>query len=328
MRTWYMGTWYMGTWYMGTWDVRASSGRRANRGSTAPSGILSAVADLGSDTAIEHLGAGRYSATLSSDWEIWGPMGGYVAAVALRAAGAMSSFRQPASFYCHYLGVAQFDRIDLQVATLRAGRTAMSQRVTVSQRDRAILEATIWSAEAVDGLEHEEYSAPDVPHPDDLQPRETTGAPTFAFWDNVEMRPVRSGGQWPPPGPLPPVWQAWCRFRPTATFGEDPWLDACRSVILVDVQSWPANSQRHAWKQPYGFIAPSLDLYVAFHRSVPDEQWLLADGYAPVSRGGMFGWTGRIWTTGGGLVASGAGQALYRRVPVQDSADSKGEARG
>jgi acyl-CoA thioesterase-2 len=293
------------------------------------SGILSGMGDLAADTAVEACGEGRYSAALSPDWEIWGPMGGYVAAIALRAAGDTSSFARPASFFCHYLGVATFDRIDLQVTMLRAGRSAMSQRVTVTQGDRAILEATIWSADAADGLEHEEYSAPRVPGPDDLQPREQApDAPTFAFWDNVEMKPVRSGGQWPPDGPLPPVWQAWCRFRPTATFAEDPWLDASRSVILVDVQSWPANSQHHAWKKSYGFIAPSLDLYVAFHRPVPEEQWLLADGYAPVSRGGMFGWTGRIWTTGGSLVASGAGQALYKRVPVPDSTPEKGEAHG
>jgi acyl-CoA thioesterase-2 len=287
------------------------------------------VGDLRRDTAVEACGEGRYSANLSSEWEIWGPMGGYVAAVALRAAGAMSSFPRPASFFCHYLGVAEFDRIDLQVTTLRSGRNAMSQRVSVTQGDRSILEATIWSAAAADGLEHDEYSSPDVPHPDDLQPREVSGdAPTFPFWDNVDMRPVRSAGEWPPPGPLPPVWQAWCRFRPTATFREDPWLDACRSVILIDVQSWPANSQHHAWKRPFGFIAPSLDLYVAFHRDVPDEEWLLADGYAPVSLGGMFGWTGRIWTTGGSLVASGAGQALYRRVPVPDSEQTERGVHG
>jgi acyl-CoA thioesterase II len=281
------------------------------------------------DTAVEARGVGRYSARLSPDWEIWGPMGGYVAAIALRAAGDMSPFPRPASFFCHYLGVAEFDRIDLGVTTLRAGRSAMSQRVTVFQGDRSILEATIWSTALSDGLEHEEYSPPDVPRPDDLRAREEiSDAPTFAFWDNVEMKPVRSGGQWPPPGPLPPVWQAWCRFRPTAAFAEDPWLDACRSVILVDVQSWPANSQHHGWKSEHGFIAPSLDLYVAFHRGVPEEQWLLADGYAPVSREGMFGWTGRIWTIGGSLVASGAGQALYRRVTVPDSPRPQGEVHG
>ena len=54
------------------------------------------------------------------DWEIWGPCGGYVAAIALRAAGAESPFARPASFFCHYLSVADFAPVDLVVTPLRS----------------------------------------------------------------------------------------------------------------------------------------------------------------------------------------------------------------
>jgi acyl-CoA thioesterase-2 len=274
------------------------------------------VGDLSNDTAVEPRGEGRYSAQLSRDWEIWGPMGGYMAAVALRAAGASSPFARPVSFFCHYLNVADFDRIDLEVTTLRSGRTAMAQRVSVTQANRPILEANVWSVGSPEGLEHDVSSPPQVPGPDELRSTEEfdPDRPSrFPFWENVEMRPVQYQAEWPPAGPLPPEWRAWCRFRPTPTFS-DPWLDSCRSLILIDVQSWPANSRHHAWKEPHGFIAPSLDLYVAFHRPVSQESWLLVDGHAPVSEQGVFGWTGRIWALGKGLAASGAGQALYRRV--------------
>ena len=118
----------------------------------------------------------------------------------------------------------------------------------------------------------------------------------------IVPRPLRSGTTWRcvrlvfvrtghPRAPWLRSGRAWCRFRPAATF-DDPWVDACRSVILIDVQSWPAASQRHAWREPHGFIAPSLDLYVAFQAPTPTEAWLLADGSAPVSGDGMFGWTG------------------------------------
>ena len=277
------------------------------------------MGDLAEDTALETLGEGLYSARLHRDWEIWGPMGGYVAAVALRAASASSPFAHPASFFCHYLAVAEFDRVDVQVTTLRAGRTAMAQRVAITQGHRPILEASVWSTGAQEGLEHDFTSPPEVPQPEELLSREQLDPDRpspFAFWDNVEMRPVRFQAQWPPKEPLPPTWQAWCRLRPTPTF-DDPWIDACRSLILIDVQSWPANSQHHAYKEPHGFIAPSLDLYVAFHQAATGEPWLLADGHAPVSGRGLFGWTGRVWTTKGDLVASGTGQALYRRVPEQ-----------
>ena len=45
------------------------------------------MGDLAVDTAVRPTGEGRYEAELSGDWEIWGPMGGYVAACALRADG-------------------------------------------------------------------------------------------------------------------------------------------------------------------------------------------------------------------------------------------------
>ena len=110
-----------------------------------------------------------------------------------------------------------------------------------------------------------------------------------------------------------PSWQEWNRFVPTATF-DDPWVDACRSLILVDVQSWPAASRQHV-EQPQRFYAPSLDLYVAFHDPQPQAEWLLSDGYAPVAVSGLMGWNGRLWSPDGRLVASGGGQLLCRRVP-------------
>jgi acyl-CoA thioesterase II len=277
------------------------------------------MGELGADTAVVALGEGRFRARLSREWEIWGPMGGYVAAVALRAAGASSPFEKPATFYCHYLGVAEFDEIDIEVQTLRGGRSAMSQRVTILQGDRRILEATVWSIGATDGLEHDESVAPNVASPDELRSTEELSPgrrPVFPFWANLEMKPATYSEIWPPREPLPPVWQAWCRYRPTATFAGDPWLDAARALILLDVQSWPAAGRPHAWKEPHGFIAPSLDLYAAFHVAAPTEEWLLCDGFAPVSSGGLFGWNGRIWTTERTLVASGGGQALYRRSPL------------
>jgi acyl-CoA thioesterase-2 len=91
------------------------------------------MGDLAVDTAIEALGGGRYRAALSRDWQIWGAMGGYVAAIATRAAGAEATQHRPTSFFCHYLGVARFAPVDLEVEAVRRGRSAESLRVRVSQ---------------------------------------------------------------------------------------------------------------------------------------------------------------------------------------------------
>jgi Thioesterase-like superfamily len=53
--------------------------------------------------------SGRYQARLSEDWEIWGPNGGYLAAIALRAGGEVAEIERPASFYCHFLSSPAFD---------------------------------------------------------------------------------------------------------------------------------------------------------------------------------------------------------------------------
>jgi acyl-CoA thioesterase II len=275
------------------------------------------VGDLANDTEVRPSGEGSYEATLSADWEIWGPMGGYVAAC-LRAAGASTELARPAAFSCHYLGVADFGRVDLRVEARRSGRTAASQRVEVTQGGRPILDAMVWSVRDVEGLEHDETSPPAVPDPDELpdigELLPDDAAPPFPFWNNLEARPLAFEAQWPPDGPRPARWQEWLRFTPTATF-EDPWVDAARSVILVDLPSWPSAHRPHAWKQP-PFTAPTLDLNVAFHRPASGRDWLLCDGAAPLSTGGLFGWNARVWSSGGRLHASGGGQCLYRRLPA------------
>jgi acyl-CoA thioesterase II len=277
-------------------------------------GTLSAMGDLADDTAVEALGDGRYRATLSADWEIWGPMGGYVAACALRAAGAASPHAHPAAFSCHYLGVARFEQVDIVVDARREGRSASSHRVEISQAGRPILDAMVWSAAEGEGLEHDETLPPEVPRPDELPSIEELlppdAAPPFPFWRNFDAKPLAFELDWPPEGPRPAAWQEWLRFLPTATF-DDPWADAARAVILVDLPSWPSAHRPHAWRQP-PFTAPTLDLNVAFHQPTSLEPWLLCDGAAPLSTRGLFGWTARLWSPGGRLHASGGGQCLYR----------------
>ncbi len=273
------------------------------------------MGDLGEQTAIEPVGRNRFRATLSADWEIWGPMGGYVAAHALRAAGACTPHPRPAAFSCHYLGVAAFAPIDIEVEARKEGRAASSHRVSITQEDRPILEALVWSAAHGEGQEHDETTPPDVPRPADLKSLgelvDPEDAPPFAFWHNFDVKPLQFEQEWPPDGPRPAAWSEWLRFLPTASY-DDEWVDAARSVILVDLPSWPAANRPHAWKQE-GWTAPTLDLNVAFHRPTCGHDWLLCDGTAPVATGGLFGWTARVWCEDGLLRSSGGGQCLYRK---------------
>ena len=100
--------------------------------------------------------------------------------------GAESPLVRPASFYCHYLSVAEFAPVDLVVTPLRSGRTVLAQRVEMTQGGRPVLDAMVWSVGDVAGLEHEDTAAPDVPGPDEL--------PTRAdLWPEDRAGATRSG---------------------------------------------------------------------------------------------------------------------------------------
>lgn len=272
------------------------------------------MGDLAIDTGITG-GSGRYTATLSRDWEIWGPNGGYVAAIALRAAGAETPLRRPATFTCQFINVAEFGEVDLTVHTLRASKRATALRVSMSQQSRLILEALVWVVDdAAQGLEHDVTSMPVVPGVtevgsyDELQPE---GYPWFPFWRNLETREIHRRADRSSPGR--PIWRAWLRYRPVATFA-DPFVDACRSLVLLDTMSWPAAVQPHPFPAPY--VAPSMDVSVQFHRSAPRSEWLFCDTRAPLASGGLIGSQSNVWSDQGKLLATGASQLFCRPNPM------------
>src|SRR5688500_4469280 len=127
------------------------------------------MGNMGTDTAV--VGSdGKYTATFDRDWNIWGPNGGNVAAVGMRAAGAHSSLLKHACLACHHLAVANFDSVAIETTSLRTAKRAESVRVSIALGGNAILDALVWCvANDLDGLGHIEATMPDVPAPDDLK---------------------------------------------------------------------------------------------------------------------------------------------------------------
>jgi acyl-CoA thioesterase-2 len=292
------------------------------------------VGDLAVDTAVEPVAdeaqtdgapvddAGhprRYTGKLSPDWAIWGPNGGYVASLALRAAGHAIGRARPVSLVAHLLGVASFDQVELDVTVLRTSRFATSARVSLAQGGRPILDALVWGLDPGGvALAHDIAPAPDVPPHTELPSREERMAaipaderpPALPFFENLDQRPLGWRDSWPPPGPEDPRTCWWTRFRPTARFA-DPWVDACRLLIPIDTMGWPAASMAHAHIDPPQAIAVTIDLSVRFHRPTDDE-WLLVEAVSPVAADGLVAATGRVWDRSGSLVASGGQTMLCR----------------
>lgn len=257
---------------------------------------------------------GKYTANLSNDWEIWGPNGGYIAAIALRAAGAESRLKRPAAFSCQYLRVAEFDSVQLQVQKLKEGTAAEALKVTMLQNNNRILEAMIWIVADISGYEYEIAEPFNVKRPKQLRPIEELLKPEekspYKFWDNLDRRSL----SWSPQNGWKqdtPKWQEWYRYRPQATFA-DPFVDAARSLLLIDTMQWPAVYSLCSTELKY--LAPSLDLTVQFHQSRPESEWLFCDASSNIAHNGIIAGKAHIRSEDGSLLASGVSTLLCRPI--------------
>lgn len=270
--------------------------------------------------------AGRYEAKLSEEWRVYGPAGGYVAAIAMRAAGMEAKIKRPASFSGHFLRMGEFREVELEVTPLQAGRRAESIHVVMRQDERPLFQGILRTAAASEGLEHNEAEMPAMPEPAGLKtwpeilpPDAAKSGPPYPFWDNVETRisdPERAlddferGQQGLPKIARPPEWREWYRFVPQATF-DDPFVDAGRLLLMMDVMAWGAAQQPHPNAK---FQAPNLDVVCWFYEPANDSEFLLLDYKSPVARDGLMNASGRVWSGDGRLLAAGGAQLLC--VPI------------
>jgi acyl-CoA thioesterase len=281
------------------------------------------VGDLEIETRVDVVGDGRCVATPSEAWKIWGPMGGYIAAIALRgAATAVDAPLVPASFSCQFMAAARFEPVEMAVAVRRASRRTALVAVSMTQDDAPILDGQVWFAVEAELLSHDHAGSSGAGRPEDHRPiQEITDEPSpFPFWDNLDGRPLDWVDDWESFPGAEPTWRQWLRFVPNATF-DDPVVEACRLLVLADLPSWPAATRAHPGDTAFGrYVAPNLDLSVQFHRLSGLGEWLLCAGEAPVADRGLIGFRSTVWSTDDRLAASGAGQLLTRAIPPQPPA--------
>jgi acyl-CoA thioesterase len=272
------------------------------------------------DVAAEH-GSTCFIHHPCRDWEIWGPNGGYLTALALRAAAAHSARVRPANIAVHFLGVATFDApLQITASTLRASKVATSVQVDLRQGDKAVLRALIWAIDSgLAGLRHAFGTPPDVSSWPDLptmaerwaQSGAVAPPSTYAFWGNFEQRPTDWIVDWENRGPLEAKYLNWLRFVPRARF-DDPWLEAARLALLVDLGAWPAADRAHVG---HGMMAPSIDMSCEFH-DLDVPEWMLLDAVSPHAGDGLVASHQQVWSDDGRLLASGISHLLCRAVRV------------
>lgn len=270
------------------------------------------MGDFAADTVLTG-GDGRYRAVLSPDWEVWGPLGGYVAAIALRAIGAESPGKRPASISCQFLAAAAFEPVDVEVVTLRKGKRSHALHVRMSQKGLPVHAATGWVVDAgMPGLDHDHAVMPSVPPPSELQSY-AERVENFDEWYPAWHRAIDGRPAVWTDEAQPPLWRTWMRLQKTPPL-DDPFLEAARSLMWMDLMMWNAALQPHLpW--PPVYIAPNLDVSAIFHAGAADHEWLLCDSSAPVGRDGLVGCSGRVWSPDGRLVASGNSCLFCRPNP-------------
>jgi acyl-CoA thioesterase II len=260
-------------------------------------------------TALEPDGNG-FRVTLDPAWDIWGPAGGYIAAIALRAVRKRAEVgHRPLTLTGQFVRVAKPGAIDVSVEPVKTGMTAL-YAVTLTQDGKTIFMAQIWTSARAEVSAPVLPVMPDVPPPHHLRGQDEIvaerGIKQIAFWRNVEGRPANFRLYTDPPAATSHQ-HRWMRFRGwTAT--EDEFLNAMRYVLLVDIGVWPAHW--HRLTESASYVAPSLDIWVHFHGGEPAQDWLLSDADTDVSGNGLISGRVRIWSEAGRAVATGGGQCL------------------
>jgi acyl-CoA thioesterase II len=270
--------------------------------------------NLQDSTAIT-LTEGRYSACIDPDWSIWGPNGGYVAAIALRAVGlAAPAGHRPVTLTCQFLARGDNGPVDILVDPVKTGSTAFFN-VTLLQNGTRFFQAQICTTAKSEGPDKVDISMPAVPPPDALETfaaqLERFGHKANSFWQNVDGRQVdfRTPGDPDPRGARTECWLRFVGWAETA----DPFLDAARTVIGIDVSFWRAYSR--GLSELPDHVAPSLDLTVWFHDAAPASPWQLVEARADFARHALLGGSARVWSIDGQLVATGGSQCLF--VPMK-----------
>ncbi|MDF2602921.1 thioesterase family protein [Sphingomonas sp.] len=269
------------------------------------------MAGLIEATTLRAAGDG-YVATLDRDWEIWGPAGGYLAAIALRAVRerALDGHR-PVTLTGQFVRVAQPGELQITVTPLKEGASAL-YAVTSSQGGQPIFLSQVWTTRRAEPSAPIQPVMPDVPRPAALRNQEELSAERGIqhgkFWKNLEGRPVEFRLHDDPPAQHPNQ-RRWMRFTQwDEGQGDDLFFDAMRTALLIDLGIWPGHW--HRLEEAAGYLAPSLDLTVYFHGSEPAGAWLLSDADSDVSGDGLISGRVRIWSEAGRALATGSGHCL------------------
>jgi len=257
------------------------------------------------DTALEEVGERRWRAWAPERWFVGrGPNGGYLAALATRAAEAAA--RRPLrSLSLHFVAAPAVGPVDVAVTLEREGRTysAVSIRLEQDGAPMTLALATLGDLPE-EGAAWDAAPMPDAKPLAETEPISPEQANVPSFMGNYDLRWAlgRDGDA--------PGWGGWLRTR------EPRLLDAPLVAAMTDAWA-PA-----AFAALDRFVAaPTLDLTVHVRRPLPPagmgpEEYVLGRFTSRLSVAGVWEEDGELWTPGGELIAQSRQLALVRELPA------------
>jgi len=256
------------------------------------------------DTALEERGDGRWRGWAPEHWFVArGPNGGYLAAVAARAAEARAG-RPLRSLALHFVAAPAVGPLDVSVTLEREGRTYSAASIRLEQEGAPMTLGLATLGELPEeGVAWQASTRPEALPVEDTRPVPPDESNVPAFMRNYDMRwATRGDGEVPGSG-------GWIRTR------EPRLLDAPLVAAMTD-----------AWA-PSAFVAlgrfvaaPTLDLAIHIRRTLPPAGMTPSDHVLGhfTSRhavAGVWAEDGELWTPGGELIAQSRQLALVRELP-------------
>ena len=261
--------------------------------------------NLAEATAVVEVGSDRYSGEIQAGWDIMGNAnGGYLLAIAARAAARAAARPDPVSVTAHYLRPGKVGAVNIETDVLRSGRRFSVVRSTMAA-DKALVAVlgTYGTLEPSESVERVESGPPDLPPPQECTPIEPTETFPPPFMGQVEIRldPADTFAAGIPSGR--PHIQGWFRLR-----DNEP-LDTM--ALLVAVDAFPPTIFNAdlpiAW-------TPTIEL-TAHIRARPKPGWLRCAFNTRFITGGFLEEDGELWDESGRLVAQSRQLALLPKAP-------------
>src|SRR3954469_8683020 len=240
------------------------------------------------DTSVSEIEAGVFEGHVNRDWWIvFGPNGGFLAAMLVKAMGAAvdDHARAPRALTIHYTAAPAEGPVRISTTIERTGRSMTTVTARMEQRGRLIaLAIGAFSSGRLPALEFDEVPAPEIPPPEEVRVAEPRPElPPFAHqWElryALGARPFSGSNG-------PTLTGGW--IKPLDTHP----VDAALVAQITD-----------AWL-PAGFIrltqpnaVPTIDLTIHFRAELPlPAQHLLVVFESRLSQGGFVEEDGYVWS--------------------------------